>query len=126
MDLSEDGDSISKDECLKHYHDEMLHQAELQCEMTIRQANVKKLTEDVQELAKEVKAELLIEKWGSTLKSDGSQHEKPEQRTNALCMEVAANPDTLDDVLMKLQYEKAKLQSEVTEVMSKLKGCETM
>ena len=52
MDLSEDGDSIDKDECLKHYHDEMLHQAELQCEMTIRQANTRKLTEDVQELAK--------------------------------------------------------------------------
>ncbi len=97
MDLFEDGESIlNQDECLKNYHKEILHQAELQCEMTIRQANVKKLTEDVQELAREVKSELLIEKWGGTLKSDGSQRIKPEQQTNALCMEVAANPDTLD------------------------------
>ncbi|XP_038072499.1 uncharacterized protein LOC119741012 [Patiria miniata] len=111
----------SDEGCIEDYNKEMLRQAELQSELTLRQSNVKKLTQDVHVLAEEVKRECLAEKWGSCPRSDGTQRARPEVQAAALCSEVAENPDILDDILMKLQYQKAKLQSEVAQVMSKLK-----
>ncbi|XP_022105302.1 uncharacterized protein LOC110987142 [Acanthaster planci] len=113
--------SQTEDGNIEEYHQEMLRRAELQCELTLRKANIKKLMEDISVLAEELKRECLVEKWGSCPQNDGSQRVKPDVQTAALCAEVAENPELLDEVLMRLHYQKAKLKSEVTEVMSKLK-----